>query len=103
MAETALHLDVLWKAGAPRHATVRKRVVEELRSIAWELTQMQALVHDAHQATGYLRGWLSPRMELRLPLYDIGLRYRIVIEEMEPPAVSLVDDAGRHVADVRLV
>ena len=99
----SLHLDLAWQSGAPADATVRRRVAEELRGIAWELTQLQALLHDAHQATGLAHAWLVPKMEVRLPLYDVGLRYRVVIQQVDRPRVVLLDEDGRRIADVRLV
>ena len=99
----SLHVDLAWQPAAPADPRVRRRVAEEIRGIAWELTQMQALVHDAHQATGLAHAWLVPKMELRLPLYDLGLRYRVVIQQVDRPRVVLLDEDGKRIADVRLV
>lgn len=99
----SLEMDVAWRPGGPTDPVVRRRVADELRAIAWELTQLQALVHDAHQATGLSHAWLVPKMELRLPLYDLGLRYRVVIQQLDKPRVVLHDEEGRCVADVRLL
>lgn len=103
MPETRLEVDVAWRAGAAPDAAVRRRVAEELRAIAWELTQLQALVHDAHQATGLRHAYLVPRMELRLPLFDLGLRYRVVLQQLDRPRVVLQSEAGRTLAEVRFV
>ena len=99
----SLHLDVAWQSGAPADPRVRRRVADELHGIAWELTQLQALLHDAHQATGLAHAWLVPKMEVRLPLYDLGLRYRLVLQQVDRPKVVLLDEDGKRIADVRLL
>lgn len=98
-----LHVDIAWRSAAPADAALRRRVWEELCAISWDVSQMQALVHDAQQATGLQHAWLVPKMELRLPIYDHGVRYRLVIAHAETPTVWLVDESGKRIADVRLL
>jgi hypothetical protein len=91
-----------WTAAAPDDAALRRRVEAEVREVSWTLSQLQALVHDASLVASP-HAYLLPRMEVRLPLYDAGLRYRVRIEHVDGPKVSLVDDAGARVADVVLI
>jgi hypothetical protein len=44
-----------------------------------------------------------PRIELKLPLYDLGRRYRLVFTYVEKSRISVMDEDGRKLADVRLL
>lgn len=101
MPQTML-VDVAWRSAAPADPTVRRRLVEEVHAIAWELTQIQALVADADQVTGLAHAFLVPRMELRLPLFDVGRRFRVLVQHLDRPLVTIVDEDGERVADVRM-
>jgi hypothetical protein len=97
-------LQIAWRRGmAPTEAFQRRRVHDEVLAIAWTISELQALVHDAHQRTDLSHAYLSPRLELRLPIFDAGLRYRIVLSQQDEPGVHLMDEDGKRVADVRLV
>lgn len=96
-------MDVRWRREAPADEALRRRVAAELREVAWSLSQLQLLLHEAHQATGAQHAFLLPRMEARLPLFDLGVRYRIVLSNVNEPRLALVDEQGVCVADVRLV
>jgi len=87
----------------PADANVRRRVHDEVLAIAWTISELQALVHEAHQRTGLAHAYLAPRLELRLPIFDAGLRYRIVLSQLDEPAAHILDEDGKRVADVRLL
>lgn len=101
-AHSTLMVDVRWRPGAPSDPAVRRRVAEEIRHVSWALSQMEAMLFDAHQAVGIAHAYLLPRLELRLPLYDLGLRYKLVYTCHEKIVITLVDEKGKRVADVRL-
>ena len=94
---------VVWRSTAPEDVPLRSRVEQEVERLAWTLGEMEALVHDAHRMTSLDQGWLLPRMELRLPLYDLGRRFRIVVSFVDQPRLMLHDEEGRRVAEIRLV
>lgn len=95
-------VDIRWRASAPSDAAVRRRVAEEIRHVSWALSQMEAMLFDAHQSVAVAHAYLLPRLELRLPLYDLGLRYKLVYTCHEKTLIALVDEKGKRVADVRL-
>lgn len=103
MPTPAAQVVLAWRPHAPADATLRARVAEEVRQLAWTLSQMEALAHDAHRAAGHEHAFLMPRLELRLPLFDLGLRYRLVVSCMEKSHIALLDEEGRKVADVSLL
>jgi hypothetical protein len=88
---------------APADPAQRRRVHDEVAAIAWTLSELQAMLHDAHQRIDFSHPYLSPRVELKLPIFDAGLRYRIVLSQLDEPAAHLLDEDGRRVADVRLL
>lgn len=102
MPRPTLDATLRWRAGVPYDDKLRRRVEAEVRAIAWSLSQLQALVHEAHAMTGLQHAYLLPRMEVRLPIYDEGLRLRVIITLLERPGVGLFDGEGRKVADVVL-
>lgn len=83
-------------------ATLRARLTQEIEGAAYALNEMEALLFDAHRATGLHHAWLAPSVELRLPLFDLGRRFRIVLTRLEKTRIGLVDEDGRKVADVVL-
>lgn len=91
-----------WTPAAPDDAALRRRVEAEVREVSWTLSQLQALLHEASLVASP-HAYLLPRMEVRLPLYDAGVRYRIRIEHVEGPKVTVVDGDGARVADVVLI
>jgi hypothetical protein len=97
------HVTLVWKSLVAVDPLIRTRVAEEVRGLAWTLSQMEALLHDAHRATALEHAFLMPRIELKLPLYDLGRRYRIVLTYMEKARIALMDEDGRKLADVRLL
>jgi hypothetical protein len=98
-----LDVDVRWRREAPDDERLRARIVRELHEVAWSLSQLQLLLHDAHQATGAQHAFLLPRMEARLPLFDLGRRYRVVLSHVNEPRLALVDEEGKCIADVKVV
>ena len=96
-------MELAWRRGAPEDDVLRRRVLEEVRVIAWTLSEMQAMLHEAHQRTGLSHAYLAPRLELRLPIFDVGLRYRLVLMNLDEPRVGLFDEDGKRIADVRLL
>lgn len=103
MLEPPVQVTLVWRSLAAPEPRIRVRVAEEVRGLAWSLSQMEALLHDAHRATGLEHAFLMPRIELKLPLYDVGRRYRIVLTYVEKARICLVDEDGRKLADVRLL
>jgi hypothetical protein len=102
MAVPTLSVHLAWHNGAPSDPTVRRRIAEEISAISWTLSQMDQLLWDAHQAAGAEHGFLLPKLELRLPLYDLKLRYRLVHTWLDDSRIELVDEEGRKIADIRL-
>lgn len=92
-----------WRTAADVSPTVRERVAHELHSLAWELSQSEALLHDIIRVAGHERAYLMPRIELRLPLYDEHRRLRIVFSHIDAPRIHLVDEDGKRLADVVLL
>lgn len=103
MLEPPATVTLVWRSLAATDPVIRARVAEEVRSLAWTLSQMEALLHDAHRATGLEHAFLMPRIELKLPLYDVGRRYRIAFTFVERARIALLDEDGRKLADVRLL
>ncbi|MFA5860789.1 MAG: hypothetical protein WDA16_03750 [Candidatus Thermoplasmatota archaeon] len=103
MTESSLDLSVRWRKGAPADDRVRRRIVEELRDLSWSLSQLQLLLHDAHQTAGAQHAFLLPRIEARLPIFDAGLRYRLVLTQLDEPRLALMDEDGQKVADITIV
>lgn len=97
------HVTFAWRSLAAPEPRIRVRVAEEVRGLAWTLSQMEALLHDAHRAAALEHAFLMPRIELRLPIYDVGRRYRIVLTYVEKPRIALVDEDDRKLADIILV
>jgi len=98
-----IQVRVEWRADASVTAPERARVMQELADLAWELSQSEALLTDVMRVAGHDRAYLMPRIELRLPLYDAGRRFRIVFSHVEMARIHLVDEAGKQLADVTLV
>lgn len=92
-----------WRTGADASPALRDRVAGELHTLAWELSQAEALLHDVVRVAGHDRAYLMPRIELRLPLYDEHRRLRIVFSHIDAPRIHLVDEDGKRLADVVLV
>lgn len=103
MLAPPLQVTLAWRSLAATDSRIRSRVTEEVRGLAWTLSQMEALLHDAHRAAGHEHAFLMPRIELKLPLYDVGRRYRLVLTYVERARISLVDEDDRKLADVTLV
>ena len=101
-APKTLAVRAAWRPAAPSDERVRARIMEELEQASWTLSQMEALLYDAHQLAGVHHAWLLPRLEMRLPLYDLGLRYRLVYTCLDRTRLAVEDDRGRRVADVTL-
>lgn len=102
MLEPPLQVLVTWRSLVVTDPQLRARLTEEVRQLAWTLSQMEALLHDAHRATACEHAFLMPRIEMRLPLYDLGKRFRIVLAHVDRARISLLDEDGRKVADVTL-
>ena len=80
---------------------LRARIEAELHPIAWTLSQMEALMHDAHRVTSFDHAFLMPRLALRLPLYDLGRRFRVELTHVaDKPRISLLDEENDRVADI---
>jgi hypothetical protein len=92
-----------WRAAVDVPAETRERIARELAGITWELSQAEALLHDAMRVAGHERAYLMPRIELRLPLYEDGRRLRIVFSHIDSPRIHLVDEEGKRLADVVIV
>lgn len=92
-----------WRAGAQVPAAQRERVQKELVSLAWELSQSEALLTDIVRVAGDERAYLMPRIELRLPLYEENRRLRIVFSHVDTPRIHLVDEDGKRLADVSIL
>lgn len=102
MLEPVAKVHLRWRTDAPADPRLRGRLLEECELIAWPLSQMEALLHDAHQATALEHPWLLPRLELRVPLYDLQRRFRVVISYLEGSRITVVDEGGTSIADVSL-
>jgi hypothetical protein len=81
---------------------LRERLLQELDHCAWALSEMEVLLLDAHRSTGLTHAWLAPSLDLRLPLFDVGRRFRIVMTRLDRTRIAVVDEDGARVADVRL-
>lgn len=102
MLAPSLQVAVCWRTLATTDPALRARLTAEIRALSWTLNQMEALLDDAHRCTGLEHAYLMPRIELRLPLYDVGLRYRLLLTHVDRARISLVDEEGRKLADVTL-
>lgn len=89
-----------WRSTADATPALRERVAEELRGLAWELSQAEALLHDAIRVAGDARAYLMPRIELRLPLYEEHRRLRVVFSHIDSARIHVVDEDGKRLADV---
>lgn len=102
MLAPAVQANLTWSSLAAVDPRLRARLTEEVRGLAWTLSQMEALLDDAHRVAGHEEAFLMPRLELRLPLYDLKRRDRLVLTHLERVRIALVDEAGRKLADVTL-
>lgn len=102
MLAPAVRLRVRWLAAAPPEGPLRDRLEKELHGLAWALSQLEALADEASRLTGAEHPWLLPRIEARLPLYDLERRYRIVVAHVEGSRIRLLDEQGREAAQVQL-
>lgn len=102
MLAPGLQVALRWRSPAATTPSLRARLDEEVRALAWTLNQMEALLDDAHRATGPEHAYLMPCIELRLPLYDLGLRYRLVLTHVDRRRIRLLDEEDRTLADVTL-
>jgi hypothetical protein len=98
-----LHVELAWRRGAPADPRLRHRALEEVRAISWNLSELQAMLADAHQRTGLTHAYLLPSLELKLPIYDVGARWKVILSRLDTERIVLADEDGRPVADVRLV
>lgn len=94
---------VHWRPGVTLPQPLRERVAREVSGLSWELSQAEALLHDAVRVAGHERAWLMPRIELRVPIYDENRRFRVVLSHIEKPRITLVDEDGKRLADVVIV
>lgn len=101
-AQPTVTVHVAWRSLAPPDERVRARVVAEMEQVSWTLARFEGMLLDAHQAAGAEHAWLLPRLDLRFPVYEEGLRYRLVCTCLERPRWRLEDTEGRIVADVTL-
>lgn len=92
-----------WRTGVDIPPETRERVTREIDTLAWELSQTEALLHDAMRVAGQTRAYLMPRIELRLPLYDAGRRLRIVFTNIDMPRIHVVDEDGKRMADLTIL
>lgn len=97
-----LGIHLAWRDSAPVSEAVRERITREVHDVSWTLNQMETLVFDAHQLAGAHQAWLLPRLELKLPLYDVRRRYKLVCTCLDRCEWHIEDARGRRVADVRL-
>lgn len=81
---------------------LRERIETELQACAWALSEMEALLLDAHRSTALTHAWLAPCLEMRLPLFDMGRRFRIVMSRHDKTRIGIIDEDGRKVVDVTL-
>lgn len=98
----AVQVRLSWRSAVTLDDSLKDRLTNEVEQISWTLSQMEALVDEAHRLTGMEHAYLLPRLELRLPLYDVGKRYRLSLSYVEKRRITLLDDQGRAVADVTL-
>ncbi len=96
------HVIVTWRSLAATDAALRARATEDIRGLWWTLAQTEALLHDAHRVAGHEHAFLMPRIELRLPLYDLDRRLRIVFTHVDGTRIRLVDEHDRKLADITL-
>lgn len=97
-----IQVRLLWRPDAALPSELRQRVAGELGALAWELTQVEALLADVVRIAGHERAYLMPRIELRLPLFDERRRLRIVYSQIDSARIHLVDEEGKRLADVSL-
>lgn len=94
---------VTWRPGVTLAPALRERVTRELEDLSWEISQAEALLHDAVRVAGHDRAWLMPRIELRLPLFEENRRFRLLFSHVEKARILLVDEDAKRLADVVIV
>lgn len=103
MLVPTVHVHLAWRTGAIPDDALRARVGAEIQQLGWTLSQMETTLYDLHQSTGLSHAYLVPKLELRLPLYDLNKRLRIVLTYLDTSSIVLQDEDGRKLADVRLL
>jgi hypothetical protein len=103
MLQPVAKVHLSWRDGVALDESLRARLARECELISWPLSEMEALLHDAHRVTGLDHAYLLPRIELRLPLYDLARRYRVVLTLVDKVRIALVDEDGRRAADILLL
>lgn len=98
-----IHVRLAWRPGVSLPDAVRERVCREIECLSWELNQTEALLNDLHRVAGQERAWLMPRIELRVPLYDMNRRFRLSFSHIDKTRIVLVDEDAKKLADVTLV
>ena len=98
-----IQVRLAWRSGSTVSPEIRERIASELETMAWELSQAEALLQDVVRVAGHERAYLMPRIEFRLPLYDEQRRLRIVFSQIDTARIHLVDEDGKRLADVVLV
>lgn len=98
-----IHVRLAWRPGNLLTEPLRERLTKEVDALVWELSQAEALLDDLHRVAGQERAWLMPRIELRIPLYDVNRRFRLAFSHVDKPRIVLVDEDGKRVADVTLL
>ncbi len=78
------------------------RVIQELEGASWSMSEMEALLHDAHRATGLNHAWMAPSLVLRMPLFDMGRRFKIQMSRHDKSHIVLLDEDDKKLADVNL-
>lgn len=91
---------IRWRAEVPE--ALRDRIERELESASWCLSELEALLLDAHRVTGMTHAWLAPSFDVRLPLFDAGRRLRLAMTRLDTTRLALLDEDGHRLADVRL-
>lgn len=87
-----------WRARLP--SELEERLRAEIEGAAHELSEMEALLYDAHRATGLTHAHFAPSIELRLPIFDLGRRFRIRLTRLDRTRIVLLDEDDRVAADV---
>lgn len=81
---------------------LRARLMTELNDCAWAFSEMEALLVDAHRVTGLSHAFLAPSLEMRLPLFDLGRRFRVVMTRLDKTRVALYDEDNNRVLDLSI-
>lgn len=97
----SVHVHVIWSARIAE--PLRARLAHELRQAAWALSETEALLRDAHRATDLSHAYMQPRIELRLPLYEAGRRFKIVFSRPDEMRIELFDERGARLACIKLL